>query len=105
MQVSPFTIESCLRQHPGIADVAVIGMPDYMAGERPKAFVVPAKQHVPGGFPGEVEEETAALFEELDEHIETKLAESHWLRGQYELLDALPRTPTGKVSKGLLRAR
>ena len=105
MQVSPFTIESCLRQHPGIADVAVIGVPDYMAGERAKAFVVPSKQPVPGGFPGEAEEEAAALFEELDEHVEGRLPESHWPRGQYELLEALPRTPTGKVSKGLLRAR
>lgn len=76
-----------------------------MAGERAKAFIVPAKQPVPGGFPGQAEEEEAALLEELDEHIQGRLPESYWPRGRYELLEALPRTPTGKVSKGLLRAR
>ncbi len=84
--------------------MAVIGVKDDLAGERPKAFVVPAKQPVPGDFPGEAEEEAAELFDALDEHIEAILPESHWPRGNYELLKVLPRTPTGKVSKGLLRA-
>jgi acyl-CoA synthetase (AMP-forming)/AMP-acid ligase II len=101
MQVSPVVIEDCLRQHPGVADVAVIGVPDYLAGERAKAYVVPTKQPVQGGE----SDEAAALFEEWDEHMQSKLTEPHWLHGRYELLEALPRTPSGKVSKGLLRAR
>lgn len=44
------------------------------------------------------------LFDELDEHVQGNLTEPHWLRGKYELLEALPRTPSNKVSKGVLRA-
>ncbi|RDL36336.1 Uncharacterized protein BP5553_05688 [Venustampulla echinocandica] len=101
MQVSPVAIEDCLRQHPSVADVAVIGVPDYLAGERAKAYVVPSRQPNQGGK----SDETAVLFEQWDDHVESRLTEPHWLRGRYELLEALPRNTSGKVSKGLLRAR
>lgn len=98
MQVSPIVIEDCLRQHPGVADVAVIGVSDDLAGERAKAFIVPSKT------PAETEE-IAGLFEQWDEHVQSKLTEPHWIRGRYELIEALPRNPSGKVSKGVLRRR
>ncbi|ETS86314.1 hypothetical protein PFICI_00142 [Pestalotiopsis fici W106-1] len=100
MQVSPVAIEECLRQHPGVADVAVIGVPDNVAGERAKAFVVPMKNPDPTAKPADPE----TLFEQWDEHVQSKLTEPHWLRGRYELLEALPRNTSGKVAKGLLRA-
>ena len=39
-QVPPAELESVLLSHPGIQDVAVLGVPDQEAGEVPKAFVV-----------------------------------------------------------------
>lgn len=40
LQVAPAELESLLIQHPAIADAAVVGIPDEVAGEVPKGFVV-----------------------------------------------------------------
>jgi acyl-coenzyme A synthetase/AMP-(fatty) acid ligase len=40
MQVSPVELEGLLLEHPAVADVAVIGIPDEEAGELPRALVV-----------------------------------------------------------------
>ncbi|KAK4185838.1 hypothetical protein QBC35DRAFT_502786 [Podospora australis] len=98
LQVSPVTMEACLREHEKVADAAVIGVADELAGERPKAFVVLARK-----LEGKEAEEE--FFDELDDFVEERLAESHWLRGRYEIIEALPRNPSGKVSKGVLRAK
>ena len=98
MQISPVAIEACLRKQGSISEVAVIGVSDNMGGERAKAFVVPSK-------PLSGESDAASLFAQLDEHVQTHLTEPHWIRGRYELLEALPRNASGKVSKGVLRAK
>ena len=40
MQIAPAELESLLLQHPGVDEVAVIGIPDHQAGELPRAFIV-----------------------------------------------------------------
>ena len=40
LQVAPAELEALLLTHPKIADVGVVGVPDYSAGELPRAFVV-----------------------------------------------------------------
>ena len=45
LQVTPAELEAVLLQHDGIADAAVIGVPDEVAGEIPKAFVVVKPGH------------------------------------------------------------
>ncbi|KAI1333957.1 putative amp dependent CoA ligase [Xylariaceae sp. FL0016] len=103
LQVSPVTIEECLRQHPSVADVAVIGVPDDLAGERPKAFIVPVENQDSQPRIDSIDHD--ALFDQLDDHVEAKLTEPHWIRGKYVLLEVLPRNTSGKVTKGALRAR
>jgi acyl-CoA synthetase (AMP-forming)/AMP-acid ligase II len=87
--VYPAEVENVLMAHPGVADVAVIGVPDEKWGETAKAMVVRA--------PGvEVTEE------ELIEFSRARLARFK-CPASVEWLDALPRNPSGKVLKKDLR--
>ncbi len=43
-QVAPAELEAILRDHPGVTDAAVVPVPDPRAGERPRAYVVPARE-------------------------------------------------------------
>ncbi len=87
--VYPREVEDALGDHPDVAEVAVIGVPDPETGEAVKAFVVP----VPG----------AALSpEDVTAHAARRLA--RFKRPTVvEVVDALPHSATGKVAKGRLR--
>ena len=89
--VYPVEVEEALAQHAGVADVAVIGVPDARWGEAVKALIVPRE-----GAPPAQEELIAFARERLAGY---KLPRS------VEFLDELPRTPSGKVLKGELRRR
>jgi cyclohexanecarboxylate-CoA ligase len=86
-------VEDLLFTHPKVADVAVIGLRDAERGERACAVVVPAAGQAPLGF----DEMTAHL---LDAGLITRK-----LPEQLELVDALPRNPSGKILKFELQAR
>jgi fatty-acyl-CoA synthase len=87
--VSSIEVEDCLYQHPAVAEVAVIGVPDEKWGETIKALVVVR--------PGE-----AATESELIAHCRARLA--HFKAPtSIELRDALDRTATGKLQKYKLR--
>lgn len=84
-------VEGVLDRHPGVADVALIGIPDAAVDERVCAVVVPA------GEP--------PTLDELREHLrEAGVSDWHWPE-RLELVEALPRTATGKVRKVELRTR
>jgi fatty-acyl-CoA synthase len=85
-------VEDCIARHPGVADVAVIGVPDPVYEERVVAVVVPA------GEPG------AALAEELAAYVRTHLAGYNTPKDVH-FVDEFPRTPVGKIQKHVLRAR
>jgi long-chain acyl-CoA synthetase len=88
--VYPAEVENALMSHPGVADVAVIGVPDDKWGETAKAMVVRAA----GAEPTE---------QELIAHCRERLAVFK-CPTSVEWLDALPRNPSGKVLKKDLRA-
>jgi long-chain acyl-CoA synthetase len=89
--VYPVEVEEALAQHPGVADVAVIGAPDERWGETVVALVIRRA-------------ETAATAEELVAFARGRLA-GYKLPRLIEFVDDFPRTPTGKVLKRQLRAQ
>ena len=87
--IYPREIEEVLLAHPVVIDAAVIGVPSEKWGERPLAFVVLA----PGA------EVSSA---ELEDFCRDKLAGYKRPR-TFEVIDELPRNPSGKVLKRVLR--
>jgi acyl-CoA synthetase (AMP-forming)/AMP-acid ligase II len=88
--ISSMEVEIALRQHPAVADLAVLGRPDPVLGERVVAFVVAA--------PGTV----APSPEELRTFVDGRLA-TFKVPEEVHPVDELPRTATGKVEKFRLR--
>ena len=92
-RIGPFEVESALVAHPDVAEAAVIGKPDELRGELVKAYVVLR----PGTVPSD------ALGDELSSFVKTKLA-AHAYPREIVFMDVLPKTPSGKVQRFLLRA-
>ncbi|HYZ66631.1 MAG TPA: 3-((3aS,4S,7aS)-7a-methyl-1,5-dioxo-octahydro-1H-inden-4-yl)propanoate--CoA ligase FadD3, partial [Mycobacterium sp.] len=89
--VYPAEVEQVLARLDGVADCAVIGVPDARLGEVGKAFIVTK--------PG-VELDEATVIAYTREHLANFKAPR-----SVEFLDVLPRNPGGKVVKPLLRER
>jgi long-chain acyl-CoA synthetase len=85
VNIYPREIEEVLREHPGVSDVAVIGVPDSYWGESVKAFIVRADNSGVGD-------------EDLKLHCRQTLA-AHKLPKTFEYIPELPRGGTGKVLK------
>jgi acyl-CoA synthetase (AMP-forming)/AMP-acid ligase II len=88
--IAPKEIEDLLVQHPDIAEVTIVGLPDPRTGERACAVIVPRDDARP---------DVAALFAFLDAH---KLARFK-IPEQVEYSEALPRNAAGKVLKHVVR--
>ena len=91
--ISAKEVEDVLFTHPDVVDVAVIGVPDPKNGERVCAVVVPKDPGAPLTFDAMVAyaREQGLMTQKLPERL--------------ELVDVLPRNPTGKVLKFELRDR
>jgi fatty-acyl-CoA synthase len=80
--VFPQEVEDALAAHPGVADVAVLGVPDDEFGQRLLAFVAPGRD--------------APTTEDLVAHLRGRL-ERYKLPREIVMVDEIPRTATGKV--------
>lgn len=78
-------------------DCAVIAVPDDRDGEVPKAFVV-----LPAAMASRRREDVAA---EIAKYVEEHKARYKWLKGGIEFIDAIPKSPSGKILRRLLRDR
>jgi cyclohexanecarboxylate-CoA ligase len=86
-------IEQVLYEHPAVREVAIVAMPDERLGERACAFVV-------------LSDAAAAAelgFEAMQAYLdERRVAKPYWPE-RLEVVDELPRTPSGKIQKFVLR--
>ena len=87
--ISTIEVEQALMSHPAVLEVAVVGVPDEKWGERPKAYVVlrPGADATPA---------------DLMAHVKTKIA-GYKAPRDIDITVQLPKTPTGKIQKFLLR--
>ncbi|KIK51401.1 hypothetical protein GYMLUDRAFT_234109 [Collybiopsis luxurians FD-317 M1] len=94
-QVAPAELEGCILDHPWVADVGVVGIPDKYSGEVPLAFVVPA--------PGIVEQVgIKKLKMAVIKHVAVNKAPFKCLSA-VELTDDIPKNSSGKLLRRLLR--
>lgn len=96
MQVAPAELEAHLLTHAGVNDCAVIPVSDARAGEVPKAFVV--KSSAVG-----LEENDRMVARQLQKHVEEHKSRHKWLKGGVEFVDAIPKSPSGKILRRVLR--
>ncbi|KAK4250996.1 hypothetical protein C7999DRAFT_28588 [Corynascus novoguineensis] len=94
-QVAPAELEAHLLTHAAVDDCAVISVPDERDGEVPKAFVV-----TPASMASRKKEDMAA---EIMKHVQDHKAHYKWLKGGVEFIDAVPKSPSGKILRRLLR--
>ncbi len=88
--VHPLEVEEVVARHPSVAEVAVVGAPDDRLGQRVVAFVV-------------VKGETTS--DELDAFCLAAEELARWKRPrEYRFVDELPKSPSGKILRRLLRA-
>jgi len=93
-RIGPFEIESVLSQHAAVADCAIIAAPDPIRREVVEAYVVLRPNHTA----------SAELVCELQHLVKARYA-AHAYPRAIHFIDRLPRTPSGKVQRHVLRNR
>ncbi|XP_039266694.2 putative 4-coumarate--CoA ligase 1 isoform X2 [Styela clava] len=84
-QVPPAEIENILLGHPGVGDAGVVGIPDQLCGELPKALVV---RKLP-----------SVNSDELLELVKGELVDYKQLRGGIQFVDKIPKSKVGKIDR------
>ena len=91
-RVGPFDVESALLEHDSVIEAAVIGVPDPERTEVIKAFVILAGEHLA----------SPELQHELSQFVKKRLS-AHAYPRLIEFVSELPKTPSGKIQRFLLR--
>lgn len=91
-RIGPFDVESALLEHDAVIEAAVIGVPDPDRTEIVKAFVILA-EHVTA---------SEELAEQLGQFVKKRLS-AHAYPRLVEFVQELPKTPSGKIQRFLLR--
>lgn len=89
-QVAPAELEELLRDHPSVADAAVVGQPHPISGEVPRAFIVKKKN-------------ANITEEDLKKYVAEKVAVYKKLDGGVTFLDAIPKNASGKILRRQLK--
>jgi acetyl-CoA synthetase len=93
-RIGPFDVESVLVTHPAVAEAAVIAAPDQLRGEILETYVVLRDGHAG----------TPELVEELQQLVKDEYA-AHAYPRRVHFIPVLPKTPSGKIQRNLLRQR
>ncbi len=93
-RVGPFEVESVLIEHPAIMEAGVIGKPDPLRGEIIKAFVVLGDGYEP----------SEDLESDVRRFVKARLA-GHAYPREFEIVEQLPKTRSGKIVRRMLRAK
>ena len=91
-RIGPFDVESALIEHPAVMETAVIGVPDPERTELVKAFIV-----LNQGY-----EASPDLAENLKRHVKSRLS-AHAYPRLVVFVSELPKTPSGKIQRFILR--
>jgi acetyl-CoA synthetase len=91
-RIGPFEVESALVAHDAVAEAAVVAAPDDERGAIVRAVVVLRDGYAPSGD----------LVRELQDHVKATTAPYKYPR-RVDFADDLPKTPSGKVRRALLR--
>lgn len=89
-QISPGEIEKVIIEHPGVAQVCVVGIPDLICTDLPAAVIVKSKG-------------ASVTEDDVLKYLDGKFMDFKKLRGGVYFVDDLPRTPSGKVLKRLVK--
>ncbi|KAG6459990.1 4-coumarate--CoA ligase 2 [Manduca sexta] len=88
-QVPPAELEAVIKEHPDVFDVAVMGIPDRVTGEAPKAFVI-------------LKQGATVTDEQLISFVSNKVASYKKIK-QVQFVDSIPKNPSGKILRKVLK--
>jgi acetyl-CoA synthetase len=93
-RIGPFEVESAMSTHPAVAESAVIAVPDEVRGEVIEAYTVLREGHTPSDD----------LARDIQNWVKSKFAAHAYPRAVH-FIDAMPKTPSGKIQRFLLKQR